>query len=95
MACLTVLTGFSTYVLMFPAIPVQLFLDLMDLSTSFKLKLLGIVALNVVLCFASEKWAEKALVTLYAKVRNWVRNRRGAHKGKRRVTGGKLYKSID
>lgn len=92
MACLTVLTGFSGYVLLFPAAPVQVFLDLMDLDMAFKLQLLGIVALNVALCFASEKWAESALVVLYSKGRNWYRAR--ARSGKRR-NNGKLYKSID
>lgn len=92
MACLTLLTAFSAYVLLIPAGPIKLFLDLMDLNMNFRLQLLGIVALNVGLCFASEKWAEKALVVVYQKARNWARDRR-RHNGKRR-NNGKLYKSI-
>jgi hypothetical protein len=92
MACLTLLTAFSAYVLLIPAGPIKLFLDLMDLNMAFRLQLLGIVGLNVGFCFASEKWAEKALVVVYQKARNWARQR-SRNQGKRKVNG-KLYKSI-
>jgi hypothetical protein len=76
---------FSTYILLFPAPPIAVFLDL-----TFKLQLLGIVALNIVLCFASERYAETALVKVWVRGRNWWRGKRS--RGRR--SGGKLYKSI-
>ena len=90
-ACLVILSAFSAYILLAPSIPVRLFLDLMALDMTFKLQLLGIVILNVALCFASEKWLEHALVKGYSRMRNWLRARRSS---RRRVAAGKLYKSI-
>jgi hypothetical protein len=81
---------FSTYILLFPAPPIAVFLDLMTLDLTFKLQLLGIVALNIVLCFASERYAETALVKVWVRGRNWWRGKRS--RGRR--SGGKLYKSI-
>lgn len=48
--------------MLWPSIPVSLFLDLMDLDMSFKLSLLGIVVLNALVCILSDKFAERWIV---------------------------------
>ncbi|KAL7416022.1 hypothetical protein BDY24DRAFT_337463 [Mrakia frigida] len=92
-ACLTVLTGFSSYILLFPSIPVSLFLDLMDIDMGFKLQLLGIVAINALACVAADKFVEGWIVKGWTKTRNWWRGR--STRSRRRTTGGKLYKAVE
>ncbi|CED85070.1 ca-transporting atpase [Phaffia rhodozyma] len=90
--CLVVLSVFSTYVLLSPSLPIALFLDLMSLELSFKLQLLGIVILNVVLCLASERWAEDWIVRGWGRARGLARRLRWM--GRRRWVGGKSYKPV-
>lgn len=90
LACFVALAGFSTYILWAPTVALQLILDLMSIDSSFKLQLTAIVILNIVLCFASERWAEGAIVNAYSKARSWLRRRsRGA-----RHVKGPAYKRI-
>lgn len=88
------LTSFSTYILLFPSIPIALFLDLMAIDMSFKLQLLAIVVANVLLCVLSDKFAEAWIVLGWTRTRNWWRGRTSSGRMRKR-TGGKLYKAVE
>lgn len=89
-----VLTVFSTYVLLAPAHSIALLLDIIDLTYRFRLELLAVVIVNVVACFAFERYAERPIARLVGNVKRWWLGRRST-KSRRRIASGKMYKTIE
>ncbi len=94
MICLTVLTGFSLYVLLAPSQSIALILDLMSVTMRFRLELLAIVFANIVLCFSFERYAERPIARAIGHFKKWMHGRK-ASKNRRRITSGKMYKTIE
>jgi len=89
--CFVVLTAFSAWVLLAPSKSVALVLDIIDLTYRFRFELLAIIIVNIVCCFAFERYAERPLARMVGNVRKWFA-RRG---GRSRRVAGKAYKHIE
>jgi cation-transporting ATPase 13A3/4/5 len=70
------LGGFSTYVLLGPAHSIALFLDIIDFTFQFKLELLTIAIINIVACFAFERYGEKPIGRAIFNIRRYFRTRK-------------------
>ena len=88
--CFIVLGGFSTYVLLGPAKPIAQFLDIIDFTMKFKLELLFIAVVNIIACFAFDRYAERPLNRLMFSIRRLFRRR-----GRGRRHGDNAYKAVD
>ncbi|KAK1925519.1 putative cation transporting ATPase [Papiliotrema laurentii] len=86
--CFVVLGGFSTYILLGPARPIALILDIIDFTMEFKLELLAIAVINVVACFAFDRYAERPLSRFINHARRAFKRR---ERGRRHGEG---YKAI-
>ncbi|WVQ83070.1 hypothetical protein IAT38_005208 [Cryptococcus sp. DSM 104549] len=75
-ACLVGLSAFSAYVLLSPAKSIALILDIIDFDMGFKLQLLAIAIVNIVACFAFERFAERPISRMIVNLKRW-RWRRG------------------
>ena len=91
MICLVGLGAFSTYILLSPAHSIALVLDLMYLATSFRFELLGIAVINILACFAFERYAERPIARLIKNIKRSLRRRRE----KERKYQGDQYKVIE
>ncbi len=91
--CLTGLTAFSTFVLLSPTHSISLILDIVLFSLQFRFELLFIVIVNILLSFGFERYAERPVARIVGLMKNWIKGRKG--KGRRRTTGGKVYKTIE
>jgi len=89
--CFVVLTAFSAWVLLAPSKSVALVLDIIELTYRFRFELLAIIIVNIVCCFAFERYAERPLARMVGNVRKWFA-RRG---GRSRRVAGKAYKNIE
>lgn len=92
MVCLLGLGGFSTYVMLAPAKPIALVLDIIDFTLAFRFELLVIAAINIIACFAFERFAERPIARVIAYTKRALRKRR---KGERRRGEGSQYKRIE
>lgn len=90
MLSITVLTVFSTIVLLAPPQVAVLLLDIMPLPRDAKLALLGIAVLNVVLSLAFERWLQGILAKFIGLL---MKLRGGATR--RRTKEGKMYKAVE
>lgn len=90
MVCLVGLGAFSTYVTLSPLDWLAELLDIIPLPTDFKLQLLLIAFVNIVLCFAFERYAERPISRLLAMTKRAYRRRWG-----RRHGGDVQYKIIE
>ena len=82
------LGGFSTYILLGPARPIALILDIIDFTMEFRLELLAIAVINVVACFAFDRYAERPLSRFINHARRAFKRR---ERGRRHGEG---YKAI-
>jgi len=87
--CFIVLGGFSTYVLLGPARPIALILDLIDFTMQFKLELLVIAAINIAACFAFDRYAERPIGRMIIQSKRLFRRRRA------RRHGDNPYKAVE
>lgn len=86
--CFIVLGGFSTYVLLGPARPIALILDIIDFTLQFKLELLVIAVINIAACFAFDRYAEKPIGRFIVSAKRAFRRR---ERGRRHGEG---YKAV-
>jgi cation-transporting ATPase 13A2 len=93
--CFVVLTAFSSWVLLAPSKSVALILDIIDLTYRFRFELLAIIIVNIVCCFAFERYAERPLARLVGTLRKWARGKRGGKHNRGRVVSGKAYKAVE
>lgn len=85
--CLVGLTGFSTWVLLQPTKAIAKYMDIIQLPTGFKVQLLVIAVINIILCFAFERYAERPIARSIALIKRWAR--------RARRNEGNHYKSIE
>jgi len=90
--CLIGLGAFSTYVLLTPARPIARILDIIDFTLRFRIELLVIAAVNIVVCFAFERFVERPIARLISQTKRYIRKRRGRD---RRLAGQTKYKQIE
>jgi cation-transporting ATPase 13A2 len=76
MICLVGLGGFSTYVLLSPAHSIALILDIINMPFAFRIQLLVIAVINIVACFAFERYAERPIARTIAQIKRFIRRRR-------------------
>ena len=75
--CLLALGAFSTYVLLAPAQSISLILDIVDFSFRFRIQLLLIAVINILTCFAFERFAERPIARLISHFKRYMRARKG------------------
>ncbi|WWD04834.1 hypothetical protein V865_002905 [Kwoniella europaea PYCC6329] len=75
--CLLGLGAFSTYVLLSPAQPIALILDIIKLPLEFKFELLLIAAINIAAAFGFERFGEKPISRLLVAIKRWRFKKRG------------------
>jgi cation-transporting ATPase 13A2 len=78
-------------VLIAPAHSIAVILDIITFTLRFKLELLVIAAINIVACFAFERYAERPITRAIAQAKRMWRGRRG-RRGKH---GEHQYKAIE
>ncbi len=93
--CLIGLTAFSTYVLLAPSTSIALILDIITFTTRFKFELLFVAIVNIIACFAFERYAERPIARALSHTKRWWRNRRRGGRGRERGPGDHLYKTIE
>ena len=76
MACFVILGAFSTYILLTPAQPIRLILEIMELTTKFKVELLIIALINIIACFAFDRFGERPVNRTMNQLRRMMRRRR-------------------
>lgn len=84
MSAILILSGFSTVLLLSPPQSMVVLLELMPLPSQAKWTLLGVVALNVLLCAGFERFASAKIARILRQAR--IRSR---------VKSGALYKAVD
>ncbi|WVQ65814.1 uncharacterized protein L199_003992 [Kwoniella botswanensis] len=75
--CLLGLGAFSAYVLLSPAQPIALILDIIKLPLEFKFELLLIAAINIAAAFGFERFGEKPISRLLVAIKRWRFKKRG------------------
>ncbi|WRT67812.1 uncharacterized protein IL334_004786 [Kwoniella shivajii] len=75
--CLLGLGAFSTYVLLSPAQPIALILDIIQLPLQFKFELLVIAVINIAAAFGFEKFGEKPIGRMIVAIKRWRGRKRG------------------
>ncbi|CAD6590446.1 MAG: hypothetical protein TREMPRED_005733 [Tremellales sp. Tagirdzhanova-0007] len=91
--CLTGLGAFSTYVLLIPARPISLILDIIDFAFRFKLELLMIAVINIAVCFGFERFAERPIARGISQAKRFMRSKKGRRD--RKQGGEHQYKIIE
>ena len=91
MVCLIALSAFSTYILLVPSHSLSLILDLVDLAMGFRFELLLIAGINILACFAFERYAERPITRIIKQIKRVVRRRRE----RERRNQGEQYKIIE
>lgn len=89
MLSISLLTVFSTWVLLAPPSYIADVLDVMSIPSSARMTLLGAVILNAVLSLALEKWAPLATMV------SWVARELKGRRKRSIVKDGKLYKAVE
>lgn len=88
MLAMAVISFINVWLILMPARPMTLVLELMNLPFTARLTLLTSVAINISLSVLFERWGTEAIVELITLVSDCWRN-------KRRVRDGKAYKAVD
>jgi cation-transporting P-type ATPase 13A2 len=88
MACLIILSGINTGILLKPTHAVSNLLDLMILPFDGRLTLLWIVLGNVAASFAFEELISEKIAKAIGLVQKWQHGRRRTHKAYKVVEGG-------